>query len=170
MRTLSVVEPSSTARHESALGRLAALDRIPPAPVQPVVVHHGSQRGIRSRGPIVALLLPGLLGVLALMMLHNSDSTSRGIGGFVAAVFAAPLLPAFGAPIRSGGSRYLIAVLCSAVVWMGIGALAARRATRRPMATWGGYWAEYLMLALSVWAGVVLSLVAANLVLGRALL
>jgi uncharacterized membrane protein len=119
---------------------------------------------------VVALLLPGVLGVFGLLMLRNSQSTARGIGGFVAAVLAAPLLPAFGAPIRSGKSVYLLAVVGSAVVWLAVGALAARRATRRPVATWGGYWAEYLLLALSVWVGVVLSLVAANLVLGRALL
>ena len=115
-------------------------------------------------------MLPALLGVLALMMLRNSQSTTRGVGGFVAAVLAAPLLPAFGAPIRSGGSLYVLAVVASAVVWMLIGIVASRRATRRPLATWGGYWAEYLLLALSVWVGVVLSLVASNLVMGRALI
>ncbi len=118
----------------------------------------------------MALLLPGLFGVLGLLMLRNSHSTARGVAGFVAAVLAAPLLPAFGAPIRSGGSVYLLAVVGSAAVWLAVGALAARRATRRPAATWGGYWAEYMLLALSVWVGVMLSLVAANLVLGRALL
>lgn len=115
-------------------------------------------------------MLPGVLGVLGLMMLRNSHSTARGVGGFVFSVLAAPLLPAFGAPIRSGGSVYALAVVGSAVVWLAVGALAARRASRRAVATWGGYWAEYMLLALSVWVGVVLSLVAANLVLGRALL
>jgi hypothetical protein len=119
---------------------------------------------------MVALFLPAVLGVLSLLMLHNSHSTARGVGGFLAAVFAVPLLPAFGAPLRSGGSMYLLAVVGSGVVWLLIGLVASRRATVRPVATWGGYWAEYLLLALSVWVGVVLSLVAANLVLGRALL
>lgn len=119
---------------------------------------------------MVALFVPAVLGVLSLLMLHNSHTTARGIGGFVAAVFAAPLLPAFGAPIRTGGSVYLLAVLGSAVIWLLIGLVASRRATSRPTATWGGYWAEYLVLALSVWVGVIVSLVAANLVLGRAFL
>jgi hypothetical protein len=118
----------------------------------------------------VALVLPALLGIVSLLMLRNSHSTMRGIGGFVAAVLAAPLLPAFGAPIRSGGGRYAVAVLASAVVWLLIGLLASRRAARRPVATWGGFWAEYLLLALSAWVGVVLSLIASNLVMGRALL
>ncbi len=119
---------------------------------------------------MVALFLPAVLGVLSLLMLHNSHTTARGIGGFVAAVFAAPLLPAFGAPIRTGGSVYLLAVVGSVVIWLLIGLVASRRATLRPIATWGAYWAEYLLLALSVWVGVIVSLVAANLVLGRTLL
>ena len=34
----------------------------------------------------------------------------------------------------------------------------------------GAFWSEYLLLAMAAWAGVVLSIVLANLVLGRALL
>lgn len=119
---------------------------------------------------MVALLVPSLLGVLSLLMLRDSHTTSRGIGGFVAAVLAVPTLPIFGAPIRSGGKVYLLAVATSVVVWLLAGVLASRRATSRPMATWAGFWGEYLVLALSVWLGALLSLVAANLVLGRALL
>ena len=119
---------------------------------------------------MVALVIPTLLGVLALVMLRNSTSTGRGVGGFVAAVLAVPLLPAFGAPIRSGGGLYVLAVVTSAVLWLLIGAVASRRATRGPTARWSAYWAEYLLLLLSVWVGVALSLVAANLVMGRALL
>jgi hypothetical protein len=164
------VASSGTTRGESALGGLAALERLQ-QPVHTVPAGARSyRRSIRSRGPMVALFVPVVLGVLSLVMLHNSHSTARGVGGFVAAVFAAPLLPAFGAPLRSGGSVYLLAIVTSAVVWLLIGLVASRRATLRPLATWGGYWSEYLLLAVSVWVGVVLSLVAANLVLGRALL
>jgi hypothetical protein len=139
----------------------------------PVIAPTGMRsyrRSIRARGPLVALLIPAILGIVSLVLLHNSTSTSHGIGGFLAAMLAVPLLPAFGVPIRSGGSTYLLAVLASAVVWMVVGLIASRRATRAPFARWGTYWGEYLMLALSVWGGVVLSLVAANLVMGRALL
>ncbi|MCU1362100.1 MAG: hypothetical protein JWN99_3389 [Ilumatobacteraceae bacterium] len=128
------------------------------------------RRSIRARGPLVALVPPAMLGILAMLMLHNSHTTTRGVGGFVAAVFAVPLLPAFGVPVRSGGSLYLLAVVASAVVWLVVGLIASRRATMQPFATWGGYWAEYLLLAASVWVGVVLSLVVADLVLGRTLL
>lgn len=128
------------------------------------------RRSIRSRGPVLALLIPAALGVAAALLLRGSTSTARGVGGFVAAVLAAPLLPTFGVPIRSGGSVMLMAVAGSALLWLLIGVVASRRAAGRPLATWGGFWAEYLVLALATWAGVVLSLVFANLVLGRALL
>ena len=85
-------------------------------------------------------------------------------------MLAAPLLPTFGAPIRSGGSVVLMAIAASVVLWMVIGVVASRRAAGRPMATWSAFWGEYLLLATAAWAGVVLSLVFANLVLGRALL
>lgn len=110
-----------------------------------------------------------MLGALSLMLLNDSHSTSRGVGGFLAAIFAAPLLPAFGAPIRTGASRYF-AVVASGVLWVLIGWIASRRAVRRPVATWGGYWAEFLLLAVSAWVGVALSVIAANLVLGRVFL
>jgi hypothetical protein len=178
------VEPSW--RGERALGRLEALDREwpehrPPSSQRPAAQRPAAQRpasqparttyrrGIRSRGPLVALALPVALGVLALLMLNGSHSTARGVGGFVAAILAAPLLPAFGAPIRSEASRLFLAVVASGVVWLLVGALASRRANRRAAPGWGGFWAEYLLLAMSVWAGVVLSLLASNLVLGRVL-
>jgi hypothetical protein len=165
-RTIVAVEQPSVMRRE---GALAALERMAPAPTDRPA-QRSYRRGIRSRGPVVALMLPAALGVLALMLLNDSDSTARGVGGFAAAVLAAPLLPAFGAPIRSGGSLYVMAVVSSAVVWFVVGTVASRRATRGSTARWGSFWAEYLLLAMSVWVGALLSLVAANLVLGRTLL
>ena len=50
-----------------------------------------------------------------------------------------------------------------------IGAIAARRATRVPVASWRDFWREYLWLATGVWLGVVVALIAVNLVFGRAL-
>jgi hypothetical protein len=125
---------------------------------------------IRRRGPLVALLIPTLLGATSLLMLRGSTSTGRGVGGFVAAVAAAPLLPAFGAPMRDGTNTYLVAIAASALLWFVLGAWAAQRATRTASGGWGRFWSEYLWLSLCVWVGAALSLVAANLVLGRVLL
>ena len=125
---------------------------------------------IRTVGPFLALLPPAALGVVSWLMLHDSDSVGRGLGGFVAAVFAAPLLPVVGAPLRSGGGLYVLAAVASAVVWLLVGVVASRRATRTPVATWRNFWTEWAWMASGVWAGVALSLVASNLVLGRAVL
>jgi hypothetical protein len=124
---------------------------------------------LRGSGPLVALVPPGVLGVVSLLLLRGHTSLMRGVAGFLIAVLAAPGLLVAGAPLRSGRSVYLGAVVGSAVLWMLIGAISAKRATRVPAASWRDYWREYLWLAFGVWLGVVVALVAVNLVFGRAL-
>jgi hypothetical protein len=128
------------------------------------------RRQIRRLGPLVALLPPAALGATALVLLHSNTSTVRGVLGFVTAVLAAPGLLVGGAPMKGSTGLYLAAALGSAVLWLLIGVVATARATRRPVATWGDYWKEYLWLAGAVWVGVVGALVAANLILGGAFL
>jgi hypothetical protein len=125
---------------------------------------------IRTLGPVAALAPPAALGILGWLMLHNNGSISRGLGGFVSALFAAPLLPVAGAPLRAAGAAYVAAILASAVVWLLVGVIASRRATRTPVATWRNFWTEWAWLAGALWAGVVIAVVGSNLVLGRALL
>ncbi len=111
------------------------------------------------------------MGALGLFLLRgNTDSTVRGVVGFLLAVLAAPGLLVAGAPLNSGTGVYAAAVIGSAVVWLLLTIVATRRATRTPVATWGDFWKEYLWLAGAVWLGVVGALVAANLMLGGAFL
>jgi hypothetical protein len=117
----------------------------------------------------VALVPPGVLGVLALLLLRGHTSLARGVAGFLTAVLAAPGLLVAGVPLRSGRAVYLGAVVGSAVLWMLLGAVAARRATRLPVASWRDFWREYTWLAAGVWLGVIVALIAVNLVFGRAL-
>ncbi len=124
---------------------------------------------LRASGPFVALVPPGVLGVLALLLLRGHSSLVRGVAGFLTAVFAAPGLLVAGVPLRSGRDVYLGAVVGSALLWMVLGAIAARRATRLPVASWRDFWREYLWLAVGVWLGVVVALIAVNLVFGRAM-
>lgn len=124
---------------------------------------------LRGTGPIVALVPPGVLGALSLVLLSGHTSLVRGLAGFLTAVLAAPGLLVVGAPLRSGSAVYLGAVAGSAVFWMLLGAVSARRATRLPVASWRDYWREYLWLAVGVWCGVVVALIVVNLVFGRAL-
>lgn len=124
---------------------------------------------LRSSGPVVALLPPGFLGAISLLLLRGHTSLGRGVVGFLAAILAAPGLLVAGAPLRSGQSVYLGAIVGSALLWMIVGAIAARRATRMPVASWRDYWREYIWLAAGVWLGVVVALGAVNLIFGRAL-
>jgi len=117
----------------------------------------------------MALVPPAILGAISLLLLRHHTSLTRGAAGFVTAVFAAPGLLVVGAPLRSGRGVYLLAIAGSAVLWMVLGAIAARRATRLPAASWRDFWREYAYLAFGVCLGVVLALVAVNLIFGRAL-
>ena len=112
----------------------------------------------------------GVLAAVSWLLLHDNTSTARGVGGFLLATLAAPLLLIAGAPLRAGTGVYWLAVAASIAGWMVVGAVAARRATRRPIATWRDYWRDFGWLAGAIWLGALLSLVIANLILGRAFL
>jgi hypothetical protein len=137
---------------------------------QPVPLGPRAYRSkIRGSGALVALVPPGLLGCISLLLLRGHTSLGRGIAGFLTAILAAPGLLVAGAPLRSGRGVYLAAIAGSAVLWMVVGAISARRATRLPAASWRDYWHEYVWLAAGVWLGVVVALGAVNLIVGRAL-
>ena len=114
---------------------------------------------------MAGLLLPGAIGLLGVLLLRNNTQAWRGIGGFLLAILAAPALLVAGAPLTTGSS-YTLAILGSGVLWVLLGMVASRMATRTPVATWRDYWREYLWLAGGVWIGVVIAVVAANLILG----
>lgn len=120
---------------------------------------------MRRRGPFVALVLPGALGLLALLLRSLDESPRAGALGVVAAVLAAPLLPVVGIPLRSGTGLLLVAVAGSAVVWMALGWWASRRSR-----SWAGFAAEYGWMVLAIWVGSGLAALAANVVLGRPVL
>jgi hypothetical protein len=48
-------------------------------------------------------------------------------------------------------------------MWMLVGFLAARRATRNPMATWPDFWRHYAWMCAGIWAGASIALVVAAL-------
>lgn len=127
------------------------------------------RRRIRGLGPLVALVPPAVFGLVAWWCLRDHTSAMRGTVGFVAAVLAAPVLVATGVPLTTGRPAYLAAVAASGLLWLLLGVVAARRATRSPVATWTDYWRELAWPAVGVWAGAGVSLVTANLLLGGAL-
>lgn len=121
-------------------------------------------------GPFAGLVPATLLGALSLALLQNNETTLRGIAGFASALLAAPALLAAGLPLAEGATRFLAGIAGSIVLWLVVGVVAARRATRSPVATWRDYWREYLWLACGIWIGVGLALAIVEVVVGRALL
>lgn len=85
--------------------------------------------------------------------------------GLIGGYFSAPALLAIGAPFADR-SVYPIAVAASAVMWLFVGVLAARRSTRNPMATWGDYWRHYLWMLSGIWVGVSVALAIATVRIG----
>lgn len=124
---------------------------------------------IRTLGPFAALIVPAIVGAIAYLSLQWFDSALSGAVGLVGGVFAAPALLVAGAPF---GDRdlYPFAVVASAVMWMLVGFLAARRATRNPMATWSDFWRHYAWLCAGVWVGAGAALAIAGVSVSRSLL
>jgi len=125
---------------------------------------------LRVLGPIAALAPPAVLALAALLALAGDGSPGRGVVGFVCAVLAAPGLLVAGVPLATGGGTWALALLGSAALWIALGSVASRRATSTPVASWRDYWRELSWLAIAVWVGVALALVATQLLIGRALL
>jgi hypothetical protein len=120
-------------------------------------------------GPPAALIVPAVVGGVAWFSLQLFDTAWSGAVGLIGGVFAAPALLAAGAPFGDRGS-YPAAVAASGVLWLLVGFLAARRATRNPMATWSDYWRHYAWLCGGVWAGAAIALGVAALSISDSLL
>jgi hypothetical protein len=169
--------PSEPSSRSNALAGLEALEaqtgqqqpgRQQPGPSRPATVRppRGStMQAIRTRGPLLALLPPLVLGSVAFALLRGNESTARGVAGFGLALLAAPLMPAVGVPFHTTSARYLVSIAASAVLWLVVGAIAAARATRDPQAGWGRFWAEWLWMAVCVWVGMLLALAGAAVLL-----
>lgn len=141
----------------------APIDAVPQGPR-----HYRSR--IRQRGPWLGLVPPAVAGAAAVMLVQGNGGTVRGVLGFLLAVMAAPSLLVAGVPMATGPGPYGLALIGGLLWWLVLSAVAARRATRTPVATWSDFWREYSWLAGATALGAVLALLAADLVLGRALL
>jgi hypothetical protein len=133
----------------------------------------GGPRWYRVRllvgGPVVALIPPAALGIVALVVLWAGSGRMSALIGLLAGVTAAPGLLAVGAPIAEQ-STYPAAIIASAVFWAVLGLIAAWRATRRPVATWRDFWAAYAWLAVAVVVGAGIGIAVAAARLGESLL
>lgn len=120
-------------------------------------------------GPLLALVLPMMAGGLGLATLRWSEASWSGTVGLLGGVLGAPGLLFAGAPFGDRG-LYPAAVAGSIVIWLLIGVLASRRATRHTMATWSDFWRHCIPLTIGVWVGAGVGLLAAALVVGDGVL
>ena len=72
-------------------------------------------------------------------------------------------------PLPSG-SVAGVAVVASIPMWLVLGWLASRRATRSTVASWRDYWREMTFLTIAVVLGAIVALAAATSILGESLL
>jgi hypothetical protein len=112
---------------------------------------------IRTWGPVLGLAVPALVGAIAYMALHWSDASWSGAIGLIFGVFAAPCLLLVGAPFGDRG-MYTLAIGASILLWIAVGLLASRRATRNPMAVWSDYWRHFAWLCGGIWLGCCIAL------------
>ncbi len=110
-----------------------------------------------------------VLGGIASASLWLGDGRSSGLIGLVGGVTAAPGLLVAGAPFADD-ARYPLAVLASVPLWLLLGLIASRRATRAVLASWRDYWRELTWLTIGVLMGAVGALIAATTILGESLI
>lgn len=109
-----------------------------------------------------------LIGGTAWLVLKLGDGRTSGLFGLGAGVTAAPGLLVAGAPFADSGN-YPLAVVGSIPLWAALGALASRRATARPVATWRDYTRELAWLTIAVAVGAIAALAVAAVALGESL-
>ena len=110
-----------------------------------------------------------LLGAASWLALRVADGRTSGLLGLVAGVSAAPGLLVVGAPFADD-AQYPLAVAASIPIWLALGFLASRRATRATCASWSDYWREMTFLTVAVVLGAIAALAAATWILGESLL
>jgi hypothetical protein len=115
---------------------------------------------IRVLGPLLGLVPMGVLGAAGWLSLRLGEGRTSGLIGLVGGVSAAPGLLVAGAPFADD-SVYPRAVLASVPLWLLLGLLASRRATRSTIASWRDYWREMLLLSVSVVVGAIVALIVA---------
>jgi len=123
---------------------------------------------IRRLGPLFGLVPMIVIGAVAWLALRLGEGRTSGMIGLAGGAIAAPGLLVAGAPFSSSDG-YALAVMASVPLWLLLGFVAARRATRSPIATWASYGKELLWLTVAVGVGAGIALGGAALSLGESL-
>ena len=109
-----------------------------------------------------------LLGAISWLSLRIGEGRTSGLLALVAGVSAAPGLLFVGAPFADD-AKYPMAVLASIPLWLLLGLIASRRATRSTVASWRDYWREMTYLTVAVVIGAIVALAAATKILDESL-
>jgi hypothetical protein len=120
------------------------------------------RRRLRTFGPLVALVVPAV-ALLASAAMKPAVSCDGACAPQVAASWVLPALAfpttlLWGIPLLGGSARYAGAAVTSVLCWLLLGWLAARRATRSPVASWREFWTEFAWVLGAVWVGTGLGL------------
>lgn len=120
---------------------------------------------VRRRGGLVAVAIAAVMAAFGVILIWLPGAIT-GVVGFLLVNAGLPVLALTGVPAISDGSRFLIAILASIVMWWSIGHFAAVRASRRAIVDWKEWRREFQPLAIGVWVGTILALGVAAFVLG----
>ena len=126
------------------------------------------KKRIRTLGPLFGTIPMIVFGAISMLALGLFDGRTSGLVGLFAGAIAAPGLLVAGAPFGDE-SVYPLAILASVPFWLLLGFVAAWRATRRPIASWGDYTRELMYLTLAVAVGVSIALLVSAQVVGQSL-
>ena len=119
-------------------------------------------------GPVLGMVPMAILGAISWCSLRLGDGKTSGLLALVAGVSAAPGLLFVGAPFADD-ARYPTAILASIPLWLVLGLIASRRATRSTVASWRDYWREMTYLTTAVVIGAIVALAAATKILDESL-
>ena len=125
-----------------------------------------TRRALRRRGGVVAVAVAAALWLAGLAGAALVDGPVGGVVSFVFLVMALPVMPLLGMPAAGGGTRVMLAIGASAVLWWMLGQVVAGRVTHRPVAGWREWTREFLVIGLGLWVGAAGGLVLGALVLG----
>lgn len=79
---------------------------------------------------------------------------------------ALPVMPLLGMPAAGGGSRLLVALALSGIIWWFLGQIVGARVTKRPVVGWREWSKEFLLVGLGLWIGAAGGLLLGALALG----
>lgn len=124
------------------------------------------RRSIRRTGGLLGIGLAVAIWLVSVVLSWFLPGPLSGAISFLGVVLACPVMPALGIPATGGGSRVLLAMALSAVLWWLIGQLTAARVTRTPVVGYREWLVSFLGLSCAIWLGVLLGVALGALALG----